>query len=367
MPLTTHDHPRVLTSIDLFSGGGGLTVGLKRSGFKMVAAVELDSDAYATYKANHPEVTAFKKDIRTIKGGSLLSLSPTGSIDLLAGCPPCQGFCSLTAKYHKEDLRNELVYEMSRLVREINPRAVMLENVPGLVKKGKTIFNKFLKELADLGYLANWEVLQVANYGVPQRRRRLVLIAGKGFKIELPKPTHSWRGRKGLATWRTIRDVISGLPPAVTLEKARSIGSPKTFNWHVVRTLSPLNVERLKKAKEGESWKSLPLELRPECHKKEDTGFGNVYGRLDWKCSSVTITGGCTTLSKGRFGHPEDLRTISVREAALIQTFPMDYIIDTEYMEKACNIVGNALPCDFAEIIAKQCYDAIIRQNETAS
>jgi DNA (cytosine-5)-methyltransferase 1 len=348
-----------LTSIDLFSGGGGLTVGLKRGGFRVVSAVEIDPDAYATYKTNHTEVKAYKQDIRTIQGKDLLALSQTGCIDLLAGCPPCQGFCSLTSKYHKEDERNELVYEMSRMVKEINPRAVMLENVPGLIKKGKPYFDKLVDELTDLGYVVNWDVLQVANYGVPQSRRRLVLLAGKGFKIELPEPTHSWNGRKGLTPWRTVRDAIGILPPAITLDEARSMGGPQKFNWHVVRTMSPKNVERLTKAKAGDTWLRLPKELRPACHQQEDTGFGNVYGRLDWEKASVTITGGCTTLSKGRFGHPEELRTISIREAALIQTFPSDYIIETEYMEKACNIIGNALPCDFAEILAKQCYSAL--------
>src|SRR5260370_4781519 len=182
---------RQLTAIDVFAGGGGLTVGLKSAGFHVVAAVEIEQHAFSTYKANHPEVHAYRQDIRTILGESLRKHSSTGEIDLLAGCPPCQGFSSLTSKYRRTDSRNELVAEMSRLVTEIQPRAVMMENVPGLVDKGKEFFDDFLQQLKSLGYETRWEVLQVANYGIPQNRRRLVLLAGKSFAIQLPKLTHS--------------------------------------------------------------------------------------------------------------------------------------------------------------------------------
>src|SRR3990172_5346675 len=134
MPLSKLSH---VTAIDLFAGGGGLTVGLKRAGFNVISAVEIEDNAFATYKANHPEVHAFKQDLRTIKGTYLKKLSPTGSVDLLAGCPPCQGFCSLTSKYRKDDQRNELVIEFARIVKEIRPKMVMMENVPGLNQRGK--------------------------------------------------------------------------------------------------------------------------------------------------------------------------------------------------------------------------------------
>lgn len=344
-----------ITSMDVFSGGGGLTVGLKRAGFTVVSAIEINDHAFATYKANHPDVQAFKQDVTTVKGVFLKQLSPTGAVDLLAGCPPCQGFCSLTSKYRREDLRNELVLEMARLIKEIKPRAVMMENVPGLKQKGKVLFNKFIDILTTLGYIVEWDVLQVADYGIPQNRRRLVLFAGNGFRIPLPAPTHSMTGESNLKPWKTLKSVIKNLPSPVTLEDARRKGDPQLFNWHVVRNMTPQNVCRLKKSKPGESRTCLPDHLRPECHKGVEKGFSNVYGRASWDQISPTITGGCTTLSKGRFGHPEENRTFSVREAALIQTFPSNYIFDTPYMEHVCNIVGNALPCDFAEILARQC------------
>jgi len=348
-----------LTCVDLFSGGGGLTVGLKRAGFKILAAVEIDSRAFATYKANHPEAQAYKQDIRTVRGKDLLKLSPGRKIDLVAGCPPCQGYTSLTSKYRREDPRNELLLEMSRIVREIKPRAVMMENVPGLAKRGKLLFDRFLDELSAVGYRVNWEILQAADYGVPQTRRRLVLLAGKGFHIPLPPPTHSKLPRGHLKAWRTLRNVIKNMPDPLTLEEARARGGPQLFGWHVVRTLSTKNIDRMKKASPGKSWRSIPKKLRPICHKELNTGFSNVYGRLSWDQVSSTITGGCTTFSKGRFGHPQENRTISVREAALIQTFPSNYILDTLFMDDVCDIVGNALPCDFAKRLSEECANAL--------
>ncbi|MBD2459461.1 DNA cytosine methyltransferase [Oscillatoria sp. FACHB-1407] len=347
------------TAIDIFSGSGGLTVGLKKAGFRVVAAVEIEPHAFATYKANHPEVQAYKQDVRTVRGKSLIACSPSGEIDLLSGCPPCQGFSSLTARHKRPDPRNELVLEMSRLVEEIQPRIVMMENVPGLPKKGTKLFEQLLQKLESLGYISAWDILQVADYGVPQSRQRLVLLAGKGFPVHLPKPTHSKTGKDGLKPWRTLRDAIGTMPEPIVLADTHTSGGPQRYNWHVVRSLAPDTLKILKAARPGESRLKLPEELRPPCHQNRSDGFNNVYGRLSWDQISSTITGGCTTVSKGRFGHPEQDRTISVREAALLQTFPMDYIFDTPYIDYVCEMIGNALPCDFAEVLARQCLDAL--------
>jgi DNA (cytosine-5)-methyltransferase 1 len=348
-----------LVAVDLFAGCGGLTVGLKRAGFRVVTAVEIEKHAFATYKTNHPEVHGYKQDIRSVSGRALASHSLTKRVDVLAGCPPCQGFSSLTSKLHRSDPRDELVYEMGRLVFEIKPEIVMMENVPGLVQRGRKIFDDFQLGLERAGYVVNWDVLQVADYGVPQRRRRLVMLAGKGFPVPLPKPTHSRTGEGELPGWRTVRETIEKLQEPVVLEEALSHGGPQAFGWHVVRQLSVQNQRRLKYAKTGKAWTSIPKRLRPECHKDKEAGFSNVYGRMSWDEPSVTITGGSTTLSKGRFGHPSQNRTISVLEAALLQTFPGDYIFDTPYMEYACDMIGNALPCDFAAVLSKACAVAL--------
>jgi DNA (cytosine-5)-methyltransferase 1 len=255
---------------------------------------------------------------------------------------------------------------MARLIKEIEPKAVMMENVPGLMQRGKVLFDEFVDTLETLGYIVEYSVLQVADYGIPQNRRRLVLLAGKGFQISLPSPTHSKNGEGNLKPWRALRHAISRMPQPVTLDVAHSKGGPGLFNWHVVRNMSPHNLQRLRKTKPGSSRTCLPDNLRPACHKEREEGFSNVYGRASWDQVSPTITGGCTTFSKGRFGHPVENRTFSVREAALIQTFPKGYIFDTPYMEHVCNIVGNALPCDFAEVLAKQCINAIKAQKAKA-
>jgi DNA (cytosine-5)-methyltransferase 1 len=352
-----------LTAVDIFSGCGGLTVGLKRAGFKVIGAVEIEPNAFATYKANHPDVHCFKQDARTIKGDDLRKLSPNGSVDLVAGCPPCQGFSSLTAKYRREDPRNYLVREMSRLIKETRPKAVMIENVPGLAQKGRWLLNELIEELNGLGYETSWDILQAADFGVPQNRRRLVVFAGMNLKIPMPKPTHSRNGKDGLIPWRTIQEVIGNMPTPITLDEAEKNGGPQRYNWHVTRTMSLENRKRLKHTKPGKSRSQLPERLRPECHKGLDEGFASVYGRMSWDQPSVTITGGCTTLSKGRFGHPEEDRTISVREAALVQTFPQDYLFDTPFMGYVCDMIGNALPCDFAEVLAQQVYGALLNHH----
>ena len=163
--------------------------------------------------------------------------------------------------------------------------------------------------------------------------------------------------------WRTVWDTIGHMrssPP--TLAEVRGNGGVQNANWHVVRTLSPQNLARIRAAQPGQTWPNMPEELRPKCHQGKYKGFTNMYGRMEWHKPSPTITGGCTTLSKGRFGHPEEDRTISVREAALLQTFPESYVFDTPYMEHVCNIIGNALPCDFAEVVARQCFEALHRK-----
>jgi DNA (cytosine-5)-methyltransferase 1 len=356
------------TAVDLFCGAGGLTWGLKKAGFKVLGGVERYDYVARTYHRNHPDVELFEKDIRDISGEEIKEKTKCDEIDLVAGCPPCQGFSKLTDKYHRSDYRNELVYEMARLVEEIQPKMVMMENVPGLQIRGKPILDEFILRLKAKGYEPDARVLQMADYGVPQSRRRLVLLAGKGFKIPFPRQTHAWKPdtKKRLKPWLKMSDIqddLNKLGSPITLSKAVSWGGPQKFNWHVVRDLQQISIERLKAIKEGEGRRSLPENLRPKCHAKNE-GFENVYGRLSWNETPPTMTGGCTTPCKGRFGHPNQLRTISVREAALIQTFPRTYKFDVDSIEDVCNLIGNALPPKFAKIAAKSCVDAYKRYEE---
>ncbi|UKK83810.1 DNA cytosine methyltransferase [Sphingopyxis sp. BSN-002] len=350
----------ILQAVDLFAGGGGLTVGLKTAGFKVSSAVECDSHASSTYSINHPEVKLHCDDIRDVMPESILS-DAGGKVDLIAGCPPCQGFTSLTSKYRRYDPRNDLIDEMKRLVVACKPMAVMMENVPGLAKKGKSRLSSFIEDLENMGYKVNYDVLQVADYGTPQFRRRLVLFAGLGFEIKMPEAVYDRQGANGKPKWKTVRDVIGGLPAAKAFKRNTIKEGTKVADWHYVRNMSDINLQRLSHAKPGGSWKDIPESLRVPCHQGEYTGFSNVYGRMEWNQTPPTMTGGCTTLSKGRFGHPEQLRTISVKEAALIQEFPESYLISSNHMDKVCNIIGNALPCGFAAAMSAHARSAIIQ------
>lgn len=353
------------TAIDLFCGAGGLTLGLKKAGFEIVAAVELNPEIAKTYKANHRETKLLIKDVREVTGKEILDLTGEREIDLVAGCPPCQGFSQLTEKYKRQDSRNDLVLEMARLIEEIKPQMVMMENVSGITTKGKPILDEFLKRLKKLGYLVNMGVLQMADYGVPQSRRRFVLLAGKRFKVSLPQPTHSFRGdvKKGLKPWVPLSEVIRNMPKPVKLSFAIQNGGPEKFNWHVIRDLKKISIQRLKAIREGDNRLALPKRLRPKCHRSKKAGFRNVYGRLSWDKVSPTITSGCTTPCMGRFGHPDEDRTISIREAALIQTFPMSYKFRTKFMNTTCDLVGNGLPYKFAHKAGKTCFTALSEWN----
>lgn len=343
-----------LTAVDLFAGGGGLSVGLKAAKFKVTAAVESFRPAAETFEANHPDTVTLTSDIRDVTGKELLATSAAQSIDLIAGCPPCQGFTSLTAKWKRDDPRNELISEMGRLVSEVLPTAVMMENVPGLTRKGSKRLDEFINLLeAELGYIVRDGVLQVADYGVPQVRRRYVLFAGRGFEIALPPASHSKTGRDDLPKWNSVSNVLKDQPEPSVYKSARLREQYNLDSWHLVRRMSKANELRLRHAKPGKDWRLIPEDLRPACHRGSYFGFRNVYGRMSWDQPSPTITSGCTSFSKGRFGHPEADRTISVKEAALIQQFPSDYLIKANRIDDACSIIGNALPCGFAAIMAK--------------
>lgn len=353
------------TAIDLFCGAGGLSLGLRKAGFRVVAGVELDDDASATYLANHDDGVVLQQDIRQVTGASILDAAGVDSIDLVAGCPPCQGFSKLTDKYRRSDPRNDLVLEMVRLIEELQPRAVMMENVPGLATRGRGMLDEFEKRLEHAGYVVTSDVLQLADYGIPQSRRRLVLLAGRGFKIDLPRATHARHVEPDAKTkpWRTLRDALTNVGRPITLSEARLDGGPRKHGWHVVRNLDPISIERFRALSAGNNRSALPQRLRPECHKGKGDGFRNAYGRMQWSQTPPTITSGCTTPCKGRFGHPSRHNTISVREAALIQSFPKSFLIETDSMESACRLIGNALPPPFARRAARQCLIAIRDNN----
>ncbi len=308
-------------------------MGLKQAGFQVVGAVELDSLAVQTYRENHPEVRIWQQDIRKITSPMILKalgMKP-GELDLLAGCPPCQGFSAmrrLNGARRVRDDQNNLVFDFLRLVRGLRPKTIMLENVPGLADNDR--FPKFKAALKRLGYIVNAEVKNTRHYGVPQRRRRLILLAGKNMEIHFGSTD---------STVRTVRWAFS------KLNKQRAARD----------TLHNLPEMRSKKVKElirnipknGGSRQDLGKKRQLSCHKKCD-GFKDVYGRMKWDDVAPTITGGCCNPSKGRFLHPTKNRTITLREAALLQSFPPNYYFSLERGKfAAAQMIGNALPPEF--------------------
>ncbi|UYO46231.1 DNA cytosine methyltransferase [Rhodopseudomonas palustris] len=328
------------TAIDLFSGCGGLTQGLKQAGFKVLAAVEVEDLAAETYKANHSDVRLIHLDIRKVQAGPLrksLKLRE-GELDLLAGCPPCQGFSSLRTRNgagQKRDPRNKLIDEIRRFATAFLPKAVMMENVPGLADHWS--FKQLCRDLRRLGYHVHWEIKDARKYGVPQRRKRLILVAGRHIAIPLAKES---------ASVKTVRDAIGNLPPP---------GRSRDALQNRTEQRSAKVLELIKAIpKNGGSRTDLPDSMQLPCHRRVD-GFNDVYGRMAWDEPSPTITGGCFNPSKGRFLHPDQNRAITLREAALLQTFPKKYRFPADACkESVALMIGNALPPAFIKRHAGQ-------------
>lgn len=333
-----------LTAIDLFCGAGGLTLGLKQAGFSVVAGVELNPIAAETYRLNHDDVNVYEKDIRDINPSEILAnfnLKP-GELDLLAGCPPCQGFSSQRTRNKTNaqlDPRNELIFEFLRFVEALLPKTIMLENVPALAKNWR-IF-KLKERLEQLGYVVDENSISIhdaADYGVPQRRRRLLFKASRfGVISDAPKS----KKRK------TVKEFIFNLKPAgFSGDELHDLGENRSEKVKKIISLVP---------KDGGSRTDLPEEYWLECHKRLPVGYRDVYGRMKWNDVSPTITGGCHNPSKGRFIHPEFDRAITLREAALLQTFPMNYKFAlTRGKDSVALMIGNALPPSFIESHARQ-------------
>jgi DNA (cytosine-5)-methyltransferase 1 len=318
-------------AIDLFSGCGGLTLGLTQAGFRVVGAVENDPLAVETYKANHKHVAIWEQDIRKLTAAKVMRRLKIerGQLDLLAGCPPCQGFSTMTTLNGRigQDEQNDLVFEFLRFVRAMRPKAIMLENVPKLAKNRR--FKKLRAELEKLKYEINHDVLNAANYGVPQRRKRLILVAGMGVKIPFGLPVR----RK-----RTVKEAFDKLGRCAQKDPLHNLLENRSDKVKKLIRQIPHN---------GGSRADLKESRQLTCHRNCD-GFKDVYGRMAWDDISPTITGGCFNPSKGRFLHPVKDRAISLREAALLQSFPATYYFSLRRGKCAtAQMIGNALPPEF--------------------
>jgi DNA (cytosine-5)-methyltransferase 1 len=323
------------TAIDLFSGCGGLSEGMIKAGFDVKIAIDNDRNAVATYRMNHPGTEIIEEDIRKVETRVISEKLNKKKLHFLAGCPPCQGFSSvrrLNKNRNVYDKRNNLILEYLRFVEELSPFAIMMENVPGLTNY--YLFKEMIKRLEKIGYHLKFEVVNVKDYYVPQRRRRLVLVGSLLGEIDVAK---------GPCKKVTVRDVISNLKP---IDLTRD----------PLHKISVKHSERIKKViklipKDGGSRKDLLDEYILECHKRKNVGFNDIYGRLKWDDYSTTITGGCLNPSKGRFLHPQEDRVITPREAALLQSFRKNYKFPINISKTSLALlIGNALPPKFSRI-----------------
>ncbi|MBI9036517.1 MAG: DNA cytosine methyltransferase [Bacteroidales bacterium] len=337
-----------ITAVDLFCGIGGLSYGLDKVGINVNAGIDIDESCRYSYETNC-RTKFINKDIQNISGEELNSLYGKNDTRILVGCAPCQPFSSYTYKKDKgEDDRWQLLYEFSRLINEAEPVVVSMENVPTLLNfKEAPVFYDFVGELEKLGYYVWYKIIYSPDYGIPQKRKRLVLLASKIGKIELLPPTHN------PDIYITVKDAIGHL------EKIKSGETSKKDFIHKASKLSEKNLKRIKQSKPGGSWKKdWDDKLKLSCH-ASDKGktYVSVYGRMKWDEPSPTMTTFCTGIGNGRFGHPEQNRAISLREAAILQSFPTDYKFannaDNLKFGKSSKHIGNAVPPKLGEIIGK--------------
>lgn len=322
--------PRDKFAIDLFSGCGGLTEGLKQAGFKVMAALEIDVKASYTYQLNHPEVRVYQDNILEVDPNVIRQdfKMARGELDLLAGCPPCQGFSRLRTKNKStfvDDERNDLIHRFYDYILCFEPKNIMMENVPSLAKD--TRFENFCEKIKALGYKIEYRIVDASQYSVPQRRKRLIFLASKTRKPKIAK-AHD--------RLVTVKDAIGYLPKP-------SLSSDLVHSYPENRSKDVMDIIRMI-PKDGGSRHELPEEYQLACARRSG-GFRDVYGRMSWDNISPTITSGCSNPSKGRFIHPHDDRTITLREASLLQGFPRNYKFEVKHgKESIALMIGNALP-----------------------
>jgi DNA (cytosine-5)-methyltransferase 1 len=322
-------------SFDLFSGAGGLTEGLRKAGFDTKFAFEINEIASRAYSMNHKNTIVITKDIREVDLNEIKDKLYGQDLHLLAGCPPCQGFSSirrLNKSNPVADPRNDLINEYVRFVEYFNPYTIMLENVPWLQRAD--LFADAKKKLEEIDYKIDVSIVDVKDYGVPQRRKRLVMVGSRLGPISIAEPNQKTKKV-------TVRNCIGSLPlPEDSEDKLHKIFPNHTPDIQKLIEDIP---------HDGGSRENLGKDRQLKCHAKENIGFHDIYGRLCWDDYSSTITGGCLNPSKGRFLHPDQNRCISAREAALLQSFPSGYKFPTDVPKSSIALmIGNALPPMFS-------------------
>jgi len=334
-----------VVAVDLFCGAGGMTHGFIKAGIPVIAGIDTDETCKYAYEKNN-NTKFINKDIRAITGTELARLYPENGIRILAGCAPCQPFSTHTQKNSKrnEDEKWGLLHSFSRLIKEIEPDIVSMENVPQIEKQ--EIFSDFIRNLKELDYHISWQFVYCPDYGIPQTRTRLVLLASKLGNIQLISKTHT------PSQYRTVEKTIRNLEPIKDGET--SIKDP----LHKACKLTAINKKRIHQSKPGGTWRDWDKELRTPCHRKPSgKSYVSVYSRMERDKPAPTITTQFYNFGTGRFGHPEQHRALSLREGALLQTFPKYYKFFDPGLPFSIKClgkhIGNAVPVRLGKIIGK--------------
>lgn len=350
--------------IDLFCGAGGLTHGLLSEGISVVAGIDVDPVCRHAYETNNG-ARFIEQDVSKTSLDELRALYGEAEVRVLAGCAPCQPFSTYAQRYDAfaqpddpaSTPRWALLNHFARLVEGVRPELVTMENVPSVEKH--SVYAAFVRQLKRLGYHVWDDVVDCTAYGLPQQRRRMVLLASRLGKIELVEPTHD-------GDPMTVRKVIEALPRLAAGE------SSSTDPLHTAARLSPLNLKRIRASKPGGTWRDWPDHLRAKCHRR-DTGktYPSVYGRMEWDAPAPTLTTQFFGFGNGRFGHPEQDRAISLREGAILQGFPESYSFvpkgETIYFRTLGRMIGNAVPVTLGEVIGRSIQRHLGTESRSAS
>lgn len=333
-----------IACVDLFCGAGGLTHGFMQEGLPVVAGIDVDPACRFPYEQNNGAARFIERDIKTVTPDEIDDLFGDADVTILAGCAPCQPFSTYAQRYELDgrDGKWGLLYEFARLVEGTIPDVVTMENVPTVAKH--EVFHDFVAALARLGYEVWYGVVDSSYYGVPQVRRRMVLLASKHGKIEMVPPTRQKP--------KTVKQAIGRLHPLRAGES-----SPKD-KLHVASRLSQTNFARIRASKPGGTWRDWPRSLVARCHRAESgRTYPGVYGRMEWDKPAPTMTTQCYGFGNGRFGHPEQDRAISLREAAILQSFPPSYAFfpkgEKVHFKVLGRLIGNAVPVDLGRAIGR--------------
>jgi DNA (cytosine-5)-methyltransferase 1 len=338
-----------IVAVDIFCGAGGLTRGLLDAGVQVAAGYDIDEACRFPYEHNNVPAKFHNQSVTELTGEKLAGHFPQGSVRVLVGCAPCQTFSKYTQGLDNEDdPKWTLLTEFARLVRELQPDIVSMENVPELQRY--PVFDSFLATLTAEGFYfttdAEKRVVYCPDYGIPQHRSRVVLLASRFGSIELIPPTHTPK------KYRKVSDVLRSLPP---LEAGDEDANDPL---HRTSGMEAINLRRIRHSKPGGTWRDWPRELVADCHKeKSGKTYPSVYGRMEWDKPSPTITTQFYGFGNGRFGHPEQDRAISLREGAILQSFPKKYKFvkpNGEYSFKIIGrMIGNAVPVRLGEVVGE--------------